>query len=47
MPSNAQMRQAVYNAYSSVSWHDKVNKMPDRQVFAVYKRLVAQGVIKN
>jgi len=41
------MRGWVKSAYPSKKWKDKVNKMPDSQVLAVYQRLVNAGKIKN
>lgn len=44
MPSaNAQKRAAIREAYDSKSWHEKVDKMDERQVFAVYNNLQAQN----
>lgn len=34
-----QMRQAILGAYSGPRWADKVKKMSEGQVFAVYNRL--------
>ena len=45
MPTEKE-REAVKKAYDSPDWRRKVDKMPDPQVFAVYKRLVLQGRIK-
>ena len=36
-------RQAVMGAYHSFAWQDKVLKMSDRQVVAIFLRLKAQG----
>jgi hypothetical protein len=36
-------RTAVSNAYSGKKWQDKVAKMPEDQVVAVYLRLQAQN----
>lgn len=41
------MRDHVRNAYSGKSWIDKVNAMDDRQILAVYKRLILCGKIKR
>lgn len=38
-----QMRAALISAYSGVAWKNKVKKMPEDQVQAVYLRLKAQG----
>ena len=34
-----QMRGEIINIYPSLSWIEKVSKMPDAQVIAIYKRL--------
>lgn len=34
-----QMRKAIKEAYPGADWPSKVDKMSDRQVFAVYDRL--------
>lgn len=40
-------RMAIIQAYSgSRAWKDKVNRMSDAQVVAVYLRLQSQGKIK-
>lgn len=46
MPSNAQKRAAVKDAYLSPNWHEKVDKMSDTQVSAIYQRLLDQKKIK-
>lgn len=52
MASTAQERQALLAAYPPVSdpkksaWVDRVNKMSDAQVHAIYIRLKSQGKIK-
>lgn len=52
MASTAQERQAILAAYPPVTdkkksaWVDKVNKMSDAQVHAIYIRLKGQGKIK-
>lgn len=38
-----QMRAAVISAYPSASWKNKVKKMPEDQIAAIYLRLKAQG----
>lgn len=35
-----QMRSAIRNAYSGQRWSDRVDKMSDQQVIAVYFRLL-------
>lgn len=43
MPSEiVRKRAAIRAAYDSKSWHEKVDKMEDKQVFAVYMNLQAQ-----
>lgn len=41
-----QMRTEVTKAYSGPSWPEKVRKMSDNQVQAVYFRLKKAGIIK-
>lgn len=38
-------REAVKSAYNNKTWHNKVAKMPDSQIAAVYIHLRAQGKI--
>jgi hypothetical protein len=38
-----QKRQAIRQAYSSDSWKEKTDKMSDRQVEAIYIRLLSEG----
>jgi len=40
-----QKREAIKTAYSSPAWADKVKKMPDNQVTAVFLRLKSQNKI--
>ena len=42
----ANERLAVSNAYSSKAWVEKVKKMSDRQVAAIYLRLKSSGKIQ-
>ena len=42
-----QMRVRVQEAYSGQRWLDKVKKMPDDQIVALYFSLVKQGHIKG
>lgn len=44
MASNKE-REALKKAYPSKKWAEKVNKMSDAQVIAVYMRLRLQGKI--
>lgn len=39
MPTMAQMRQFVYDAYPGTKWQDRVKKMSDAQIFATYRRM--------
>lgn len=41
------MREKVERAYKGDSWKFKVEAMDDRQLLAVYKRLVRCGAIKE
>ena len=36
-------REALKTVYSGAKWIQKVNKMPDDQVVAIYMRLKLQG----
>lgn len=36
------MRDAISRAYSGKSWKQKVSKMPDNQIIAVYNRLLKE-----
>lgn len=38
-----QMRYSISMAYSGKKWANKVKRMSDSQVIAVYHRFVAQG----
>ena len=38
-----QKRQELLKAYDSPKWHDKVKKMSDAQVVAIYLRLKQQN----
>lgn len=42
----AKERELLKEVYASKSWAEKVDKMSDAQVAAVYLRLKAQGAIK-
>lgn len=44
--SGYQMRMVVMNAYSGEKWRQKVAKMTDEQVVAVYYSLLKQGKIR-
>lgn len=41
-----QMRDRCRTAYSGQKWYDRVKKMPDDQIVALYYSLVKQGRIK-
>lgn len=45
MATESKERAAVSAAYSGKQWHEKVRKMPDDQIIAIYKRLKAQNKI--
>jgi hypothetical protein len=45
--ASASKREQLKTAYSGKKWAEKVNKMTDAQVTAVYLRLKAQGKIKG
>jgi hypothetical protein len=40
------MRDELRKTYDSYNWRDKVDKMSDAQVFAIYTRFKASGKIK-
>lgn len=40
--SSAQMRDYVANKYPSKAWKDKVAKMSDKQIVAVYFRMIGR-----
>lgn len=40
------MRVAIKKPYDT-RWRDRVDKMPDKQVIAVYFRMKASGIIKE
>jgi len=42
VPTLAQMRQYVYDAYPGKRWQDRVKKMSDDQIFVVYNRLISK-----
>lgn len=45
MASENQKREALLTAYPSQKWWDKVKKMPDSQVVAIYLNLKSQGKV--
>lgn len=45
MSDTEKKRQALLAAYPGPSWADKVKRMPEDQVIAVYLRLKAQNKI--
>ena len=45
MDDISKKREALYGAYPSKNWKQKVNEMSDSQVIAVYLRLKGQGKI--
>lgn len=42
-----QMRAALRTVYISPNWAEKVGKMSDRQVFALYTKFLNEGKIKG
>lgn len=42
-----QMREALYTLYPGDSWYERVNKMPDKQVYSIYMRVLSSGEIKK
>ena len=43
--NNIAKRQQVIEAYQSKTWREKVNKMSDQQVIAIYFRFKKEGKI--
>lgn len=41
-----QMRAAVISVYPGKKWKERVDRMPDAQVVAIYKSFVQEGKIK-
>ena len=39
----ASMRKAIANVYNSPRWSNRVARMPDNQVIAIYYRFLEQG----
>ena len=44
--TNDQMRDKVMKAYPGDNWKQKVRRMPDDQIVAIYYRLLKSGRIK-
>lgn len=44
--TNDQMRDKVMEAYRGDNWKQKVRRMPDDQIIAIYYRLLKSGRIK-
>jgi len=44
--TNDQMREKVSEAYSGDKWKQKVRRMPDDQIIAIYYRLLKSGKIR-
>ncbi len=42
-----QMRDWVTSAYPGDYWKNKVKKMPDKKIIALYHSLIRQGKIKG
>lgn len=47
MPSDEQMRHIVKNTYPGPFWAEKVDRMSNHQVAAIYQRLLNSGKLKN
>ena len=45
--TNSDRRGWVKSAYPGPKWTQKVDKMTDEQVLAIYQRLIQNGKIKN
>ena len=41
------IRQLVYTAYGSWKWKINVDKMSDREIKLMYKKLIKSGIIKE
>ena len=46
-PSVDQMREEVSRVYNWDGWASKVNEMPDKQVAAIYNRMLSNGFLKK
>lgn len=44
--TNDQMREKVAAAYDGDNWKQKVRRMPDDQIVAIYYRFLKSGKIK-
>lgn len=47
MARDSYMRDKLKEVYPNDAWRAKVNKMSREQILAIYRRLVAQKVIKE
>lgn len=45
MPNENQKRELLRDVYPSAKWWDKVKKMSDAQVVAIYLNLKSQGKV--
>ena len=43
----ATMRIAVADSYPRRGWREKVKRMPEEQILAIYKRLEREGKLKD
>ena len=43
MADIGKMRHDIYHTYASQTWHDRVKRMRDAQVIAVWHRFLADG----
>ena len=41
------LREKVKGLYNNPTWSDRVDRMSDKQVFAVYSRLINKPTIKK
>lgn len=45
--TNYEMREAIRKVYQTTSWRDKVDKMYDDQVIAIYLRFEKEGKLNK
>lgn len=46
MPTTAQMRSALLDAYPGEGWRNKVKRMSESQIFVLYTKFKLSGRIK-
>lgn len=39
------MRKAIKEVYPGEKWQNKVSRMPDKQVLAIYTRMLGNGLL--